>query len=68
MSTTDYLVELDDAIHIGAPWEPRSSLCGKWDVRLVALDDPPPDGWAGCWTCLMAREWITGWTVERATQ
>jgi hypothetical protein len=48
----------DDAVHIAAPWEPRSSLCGSWDRNLVTLDDPRPDGMAGCWTCLMAAEWF----------
>ena len=48
----------DDAIHIAAPWEPRSSLCGNWNRNLVALSDPRPNGWEGCWTCLMAAEWF----------
>jgi hypothetical protein len=48
----------DDAIHIAAPWEPRSSLCGNWNRNLVALDAGRPDGMAGCWTCLTAADWF----------
>jgi hypothetical protein len=48
----------DDAIHVAAPWEPRSSLCGNWGRNLVAIDEARPDGMAGCWTCLIAAEWI----------
>jgi hypothetical protein len=48
----------DDAIHIAAPWEPRSSLCGNWNRNLVSLGDPRPNGVAGCWTCLMAATWL----------
>lgn len=51
-------VSWDDAIHIATPWEPRSSLCGNWERNLVTLDAPRPDGWGGCWTCLMAAEWL----------
>lgn len=51
-------VSWDDAIHIAAPWEKRSSLCGNWFRNLVALDEPRPDGVAGCWTCLLAAEWM----------
>lgn len=29
----------DDAIHVAAPWERRSSLCGKWNRNLVDLGD-----------------------------
>jgi hypothetical protein len=48
----------DDAIHIAAPWEPRSSLCGQWFRNLASLDAPPPDSVSGCWTCLMAADWL----------
>ena len=48
----------DDAIHIAAPWEPRSSLCGNWDRNLVTLEDDRPDGISGCWTCLRAADWF----------
>jgi hypothetical protein len=48
----------DDAIHIAAPWEPRSSLCGNWNRNLVSLDAKRPDGMSGCWTCLMAADWF----------
>lgn len=48
----------DDAIHIAAPWETRSSLCGSWNRNLVTLDDPRPDGMSGCWTCLTASDWM----------
>jgi hypothetical protein len=51
-------VAWDDAIHIAAPWEKRSSLCGNWNRNLVTLDEPRPDGVAGCWTCLMAADWF----------
>lgn len=50
----------DDAIHIAAPWEPRSSLCGQWFRNLATLDEPRPDGAEGCWTCLMAADWLVG--------
>lgn len=52
------MVMWDDAIHIAAPWEPRASLCGNWDRNLVTLDEPRPDGMAGCWTCLIAADWF----------
>lgn len=29
------LVAWDDAIHIAAPWESRSSLCGQWGRNLA---------------------------------
>ena len=48
----------DDAIHVAAPWEKRSSLCGNWGRNLVSLDEKLPDGLSGCWTCIMAAEWI----------
>ena len=49
----------DDAIHIAAPWETRSSLCGQWNRRnLATLGEARPDGGSGCWTCLMAAGWI----------
>ncbi len=50
--------EWDDAIHIAAPWESRSSLCGNWNRNLVSLTDPTPDSASGCWTCLIAAEWL----------
>lgn len=48
----------DDALHIAAPWERRSSLCGEWNRNLVDLEDERPDDPASCWTCLMAADWI----------
>lgn len=50
---------MDDAIHIAAPWEPRSSLCGQWRrINLAAFDGEIADGMAACWTCVMAERWI----------
>jgi hypothetical protein len=57
--------EWDDAIHIAAPWEPRSTLCGNWNRNLVALKDPRPGGASGCWTCLIAAEWIDAATTKQ---
>jgi hypothetical protein len=51
-------ISWDDAVHIAAPWEPRSSLCGSWFRNLVTLADVRPDGVSGCWTCLMAADWM----------
>jgi hypothetical protein len=56
----------DDAIHVAAPWEPHSSLCGGWGRNLVALDAERPDGMSGCWTCLMAAEWISSHALAAA--
>lgn len=53
-------VAWDDAIHIAAPWEERSSLCGRWHRNLVSLDAPRPDSVSGCWACIMAAEWLSG--------
>lgn len=50
--------EWDDALHIAAPWGGRQSLCGGWGRNLVALDQPRPDGWEGCWSCLQAADWL----------
>ena len=55
----------DDAIHVAAPWETRESLCGSWGRNLVALDEKLPDGFSGCWTCLMAAEWISKQAITK---
>jgi hypothetical protein len=52
------MVAWDDAIHIAAPWEPRSSLCGNWFRNLITLDEPQVCPGNGCWTCWMAAEWL----------
>lgn len=56
----------DDAIHVAAPWEPRSSLCGNWFRNLVPLEGELPGGWSGCWTCIMAAEWMLANGVGRS--
>jgi hypothetical protein len=48
----------DDAIHVAAPWDERTTLCGNWDRNRVALDAPRPGGMEGCWTCLLTAEWL----------
>jgi hypothetical protein len=48
----------DDALHIAAPWEPRSSLCGHWNRNLVVLGEAMPPGLSPCWTCMIAKQWF----------
>lgn len=52
------LASWDDAIHISAPWEPRSTLCGNWERNMRPLDGERPNGIEGCWTCLQAADWF----------
>lgn len=51
-------LDIDDAVHVMAPWDTRVTLCGGWWRNRVSLDEKRPDGMAGCWTCLMAAEWF----------
>jgi hypothetical protein len=51
--------EMDDAVHIAAPWDRRISLCGQQNrMNLASLEGDWPNGWEGCWTCLMAAPYV----------
>jgi len=57
------MIAWDDAIHIAAPWERRAGLCGLWYRNLVPFDAERPNGIEGCWTCLLAADWLTNHSV-----
>jgi len=66
--SSEQLDEMDDAVHMAAPWEPRKSLCGQWNRRNLVPRDNRPDPWAGCWSCLQADDWIRGREMQHMTQ
>lgn len=51
--------EWDDAIHIASPTDPLQSLCGHFGRNLTDLPERP-DGWSGCWTCLLKADELAG--------
>lgn len=58
MSSRGEAAAADDAIHVRDPRCPSLTLCEQ-DVRslnVVAADSPVIDWWAGCWTCIDARD------------
>lgn len=44
----------DDAVHILDPERAHHTLCGGVadGLNTVALTEPRPDSFGGCWTCL----------------
>lgn len=55
MSSSHYLDDVDDAIHVANIGQPSITLCGAPVAGRNVMDPKPgeePDFWAGCWMCI----------------